>query len=157
MLEAGEIDALYSAMMPPAMLRRSAKVARLFPDYEEVERDYFRRTGIFPIMHTVVLRRDVYEKTPWAARALCQAFQAAKDQAQQLYRAAEPFFGAPYMIPWLSAHLERNRALMGEDPWPYGLEANRKALETCLRYHREQGLLQRSWRLEELFAPEALA
>lgn len=157
MLEAGEIDALFSAWLPPSFMRRSPNVARLFPDYQAVERDYFRRTGIFPIMHAVVIRREIYEQNRWVARSLMQAFEQAKARAVEQYRAAEAFFGAPYMVPWLPALLEENRALMGEDAWPYGLEPNRKTLETYLRYHAEQGLSKRCWTLEELFAPECLA
>ena len=121
-----------------------------------VERDYFRRTRIFPIMHAIVIRRAVYEENRWIARALMAAFQQAKDQATRQYRAAERFFGAPFMVPWLAAHLEENRALMGEDPWPYGVEANRKTLETYLRYHHEQGLSRR-FTIDEIFAPETLS
>ena len=88
-LEAGEIDALFSAWMPPSFRKRPTNVAQLFPDYEKVERDYFRRTGIFPIMHTVVIRRDIYEKNRWIARSLAAAFQQAKDQATRHYRIAE--------------------------------------------------------------------
>lgn len=157
MLEAGEIDALFSAWMPPSFVKGSPNVARLFPDYEAVERDYFRRTGVFPIMHTVVIRRDIYEQNRWIARALAAAFQQAKDQATRHYRMAETFFGAPFMVPWLTAHLEKNRALMGEDPWPYGIAANRKTLDTYLRYHFEQGLSKRRYAIEEIFAPETLA
>ncbi|HXQ51600.1 MAG TPA: hypothetical protein VN802_10945 [Stellaceae bacterium] len=156
MLEASEIDALFSAWMPPSFVKGSPNVARLFPDYEAVERDYFRRTGVFPIMHTVVIRRDIYDKNRWIARALAAAFQQAKDQAQRHYRMAETFFGAPFMVPWLPAHLEQNRALMGDDFWPYGIDGNRKTLETYLRYHFEQGLSKRRYAIEELFAPETL-
>lgn len=156
MLDAGEIDALFTAWMPPSFLKRSPNVARLFPDYERVERDYFRRTGIFPIMHTVVIRRAVYERNRWIARALAAAFQQAKDQATRHYRMAETFFGAPFMVPWLAAHLEENRALMGDDAWPYGIAANRETLDTYLRYHFEQGLSKRRFAIEDIFAPETL-
>jgi ABC-type nitrate/sulfonate/bicarbonate transport system substrate-binding protein len=156
MLEAGEIDALFSAWLPQGLNRRSGNIVRLFPDYERVERDYYRCTGIFPIMHTMVIRRDVYEKNRWIARSLCTAFQQAKDIAQRQYRAAETFFGAPYMVPWLPALLEENRALMGEDPWPYGIEPNRKTLEAYLRYHYEQGLSKRLYKPEDIFVPETL-
>ena len=139
MLEAGEIDALYSAWVPPSYVKGSPKVGRLFEDHAYVERDYWRRTGIFPIMHTVVIRREIYEKNRWVARALMDAFQQAKDRAVELYRTAERFFGAPFMVPWLPALLEENRALMGAEPWPYGIGPNRKTLETVLRYHAEQG------------------
>jgi hypothetical protein len=156
MLETGEIDALFTAWLPPSFVKNSPNVARLFPDYEAVERDWFRRTHIFPIMHTVVIRRDLYEQNRWIARSLMQAFDAAKARAIEQYRIAETFFGAPFMVPWLPAVLEKNRALMGNDPWAYGVQANRKTLETYLRYHAEQGLSKRHWNIDELFAPECL-
>jgi 4,5-dihydroxyphthalate decarboxylase len=156
MLESGEIDALYSAWVPPSVTKGSPRVGRLFEDFERVERDYFRRTKIFPIMHTVVIRREVYEKNRWIAKSLMAAFQGAKDQAVRLYKTGEMFFGAPHMIPWLTALQAENRALMGEDHWPYGVAANRKALETFLRYNHEQGLLRRRYSVEEIFAPETL-
>ena len=157
MLEGGEIDALFSAWLPPSFAKGSAKVARLFPDYEAVERDWFRRTHIFPIMHTVVIRRELYERNRWVARSLMQAFDAAKAEAVKQYNTAETFFGAPFMVPWLPALIEANRALMGNDPWAYGLEANRKTLETYLRYHAEQGLSKQHWAVEDLFVRECLA
>jgi len=156
MLQKGEIDALFSAHIPPSARRSPQLVQRLFPDFERVERDYFARTGIFPIMHTVVIRRETYDENRWIARAIMTAFEAAKAIALKAYNASDIFFNAPSMIPWLVALREKNRALLGDDYWPYGLEPNRKTLETCLRYHREQGLLKRSYRLEDLFAPETL-
>jgi len=156
MLERGEIDALFSAHIPPSARKNPARVRRLFADFEDVERDYFRRTNIFPIMHTIAIRREVYEQNRWIARELMQAFEKAKALAMKAYNAADVFFNAPTMIPWFVSLRERNRALMGENFWPYGVEANRKTLEACLRYHREQGILKRSYKLEELFAPEAL-
>jgi hypothetical protein len=157
MLVSGEIDALFTAWVPPSFAKGSDKVARLFPDYEAVERDYFRRTRIFPMMHTVVIRRDVYEQNRWIARSLMQAFETAKAHAIEQYRMAESFFGAPFMVPWLPALLEENRALMGDEAWAYGVAPNRKTIETYLRYHAEQGLSQRTWKIEELFAPECLS
>jgi 4,5-dihydroxyphthalate decarboxylase len=156
MLEAGEIDALFSAWLPPSFVKGSPKVVRLFPDYEAVERDWFQRTRVFPIMHTVVIRRELYEQNRWVAKSLMQAFDAAKAKAIAQYRFAEMFFGAPFMVPWLPALIEENRALMGDGAWAYGLESNRKTLETYLRYHAEQGLSKRIWKLDELFAPECL-
>jgi hypothetical protein len=156
MLVKGEIDALFSAHIPPSMRKTPDRVRRLFPDFEDVERDYFRRTGVFPIMHAVVIRRDVYEKNRWIARALMAAFEEAKALAMKAYAATDIFFNAPSMIPWFVALREKNRALMGDSFWPYGLEANRKALEACLRYNQEQGILKRSHKLEDLFAPETL-
>jgi hypothetical protein len=156
MLERGEIDALFSAHIPPSARKNPARVRRLFPDFEDVERDYFRRTNIFPIMHTIAIRRDVYEQNRWIARELMRAFEEAKALAMKAYNAADVFFNAPIMIPWFVSLREKNRALMGENFWPYGVEANRKTLEACLRHHREQGILKRSYNIEELFAPEAL-
>jgi 4,5-dihydroxyphthalate decarboxylase len=155
MLASGEIDALFSAWVPPSY-GKVPSVQRLFPDYEAVERDYFRRTRIFPIMHVIVIRRAIYEENRWIARALVAAFQQAKDQATRQYRAAVQFFGAPFMVPWMAALLEENRALMGDDPWPYGVEPNRKTLETYLRYHHEQGLSKRRYAIDEIFVPETL-
>jgi 4,5-dihydroxyphthalate decarboxylase len=156
MLEGGEIDALYSAIVPPALIRGSPRVRRLFEDYEAVERDYFRRTGIFPIMHTVVMRKDVYQQNPWIARSLYDAFKEAKDKAARLYQMGESFMHGLFMIPWLTAHREENRRLMGDDLWPYGVERNVKVLDTFLRYHHEQGLSKRRLRVDELFVPETL-
>jgi len=156
MLDSGEIDALFTAHIPPSARKSPNRVRRLFSDFEDVERDYFRRTGIFPIMHTVVIRREVYERNRWIARALLDAFEEAKALAMTAYNAGDVFFNAPSMVPWFASLREKNRALMGDDFWPYGITENRKAIETCLRYHREQGILKRTYRIEELFAPETL-
>ena len=156
MLESGEIAALYSALTPPSLLKGSKKVARLFPDYETVERDYFRKTSIFPIMHTLVIRRDVYEKNRWLAQSIAKAFKDARDQAYQLYKVGDGLMHGMFMVPWFTAHRDENRALLGEDPYPYGVEANRKVLDTFCRYHHEQGLSKRRYKPEELFAPETL-
>jgi len=154
MLDAGEIDAMYSAITPPSFLKGSKNIRRLFTDFESVERAYFRKTGVFPIMHTLVIRRDVYQKNPWVAQSLYKAFKAAKQKAYDTYRWGEQYSNALHGIPWLNAHLEENRTLMGDDLWPYGLEPNRKAIETFLRYHREQGLSTREVKADDLFAPE---
>jgi hypothetical protein len=156
MLQKGEIDALFTAHVPPSARKNPQLVQRLFPDFEAVERDYYSRTGIFPIMHVVVIRRDVYKNNRWIARSIMKAFEDAKAIAVKAYNASDIFFNAPSMIPWFVGLREKNRALMGDDYWPYGLERNRKTLEACLRHHKEQGLLERSHRLEDLFAPETL-
>ncbi|HEY7065244.1 MAG TPA: hypothetical protein VII06_27455 [Chloroflexota bacterium] len=156
MLESGEIDALYSAIVPPSLLKGSPRVRRLFEDYEAVERDYYQRTGIFPIMHTVVMRRDVYQQNPWIARALYDAFKAAKDKAARQYQMGEAFMHGLFMMPWFTSLREKNRRLLGDDLWPYGVERNRKVLDTFLRYHHEQGVSQRRIQVDELFAPETL-
>ncbi|MGA3295462.1 MAG: ABC transporter substrate-binding protein [Candidatus Acidiferrales bacterium] len=153
MLEAGEIDALYTARMPSSFVRGSGKVRRLFENYEQVERDYFLKTKIFPIMHTVVIRRDVYEKSPWVAQSLYKAFAKAQQEA---YRELYETGALNVMLPWLVQHVEDTRALMGTDFWPYGLEPNAHTLDTFLRYSFEQGLSKRPLKPTELFAPETL-
>ena len=157
MLATGEIDALIGAHAPQGARDGSGNIRRLFADCEAVERDWFKRTGVFPIMHTVVIRRDVYEKNRWIAAELFRAFDEARKLAMQTYAASDIFFNAPVMIPFFSHLRERNRELMGDDFWPYGLERNRKTLETFLRYHREQGILKMPLAVDELFAPETLA
>jgi len=153
MLADGEIDALHTARMPSTFLTRPDRVRRLFPDYEQVEQRYFRDTRIFPIMHAIVIRRDVYESDRWLAQSLCKAFAAAQRKAyDDLYVTA----ALKTMLPWLTAHVEETRALMGDDYWPYGLGANRATLATFLRYHHESGLSKRLVKPEELFAPESL-
>ena len=153
MLADGELDALVTARAPSTFHSEPEKVKRLFPDYVEVEKAYYRRTGIFPTMHTVVLRREIYEGNRWIAQSLTKAFTAAKAKAYALYNQTAAL---PAMVPWLVAALEEARREMGEDWWPYGVEPNRKVLETFLRYHHEQGLSKRLRSPEELFAPETL-
>jgi 4,5-dihydroxyphthalate decarboxylase len=156
MLESGEIDALYSGIVPPCFLRGSARVRRLFEDFESVEREYFRQTGIFPISHTVGIRADVYRANRWIARALLKALDAAKAKAYDYYEEQESSMLRLLGIPWLAALRERNRQLFGDDVWPYGFARNRKAIETFIRYHHEQGLSERRLAPEDLFAPETL-
>jgi 4,5-dihydroxyphthalate decarboxylase len=150
MLAAGELDALVTARAPSTFPKA---VNRLFPDYMEQEKAYYKRTKIFPIMHTVVIRRDVYAKNPWVAQALYKAFVASKKVAYEMYAQTAAM---PSMLPWTSAAADEARSEMGEDWWPYGLEPNRHVLETFLRYHHEQGLSKRLLTPEELFAPEAM-
>lgn len=153
MLLEGEIDALYTARMPSTFRTGGGRVKRLFEDYPEVERQYFRDTGIFPIMHTVAIRRDLYEANRWVAQSLCKAFVQAQ---RRCYEDLQETAALKAMLPWLTAHLEETRREMGDDYWPYGLERNRKTLSTFLRYHHEQGLSTRLLTPDELFAPEAL-
>ena len=153
MLAEGEIDALYTARAPSSFTRGDGRVRRLFENYAEIERDYWRSTGIFPIMHVIVMRRDVYEANRWIAQSLTKAFYAAQKKA---YEDLAETAALKSMLPWLVAHVEEARREMGPDWWPYGLEQNRKALETFTRYHFEQGLSKRQLGLDELFAPESL-
>jgi 4,5-dihydroxyphthalate decarboxylase len=145
MLAAGELDAVISARDPGG--------ERLFADFPAAELEYFRKTRIFPIMHVVVLRRDVYERDRWLAMNLLQAFEEAKNLS--LARAAE--IGVSSVpVPWVSDHARRWREVAGEDFWPYGLERNRPTLEAFLQYAFEQGVCRRHLKPEELFAPETL-
>jgi 4,5-dihydroxyphthalate decarboxylase len=151
MFAAGELDALLSIYIPSLFLGGSPRIARLFPKFKEVEQDYYRRTGIFPIMHTVVLREDVYREHPWAARSLYQAFRAAKDLAVEgLYDTD----ALKLALPWLLDHVEEARRVFGMDFWSYGLAANRPTLEAIGRFVHEQGLSPRVVSPDELFAPE---
>ena len=153
MLASGEIDALYTARMPSSFLSSGGKVKRLFESYVDVEKAYYRKTKIFPIMHTVVIRRDVYEQNRWVAQSLYKAFcQAQAETYKDLYETA----ALKAMLPWLTAHVEEARAEMGDDFWPYGLEKNHATLDTFLRYSFEQGLSKRKLNPEDLFAPESL-
>jgi 4,5-dihydroxyphthalate decarboxylase len=153
MLARGDIDALYTARMPSSFRSGDGTVKRLFEDFLTIERDYFRRTGVFPIMHTVVVRRDVYDRDPWVAQSLYKAFCAAQ---QKTYEDLSETAALKTMLPWLTAHVEETRREMGDDFWPYGLDRNRGALTTFLRYSYEQGLAKQLLRPEQLFAAETL-
>jgi 4,5-dihydroxyphthalate decarboxylase len=150
MLAAGEIDALYTPRTPDSF---GHGVRRLFDPAGPAEEDYFRRTGIFPIMHVVVLRRDVYERNRWLARSLFDAFEESKRLCEE---GIDQTAAARYMLPWLHDEVARTRAVLGEDYWPYGLDRNTEVLRTFLRYSYDQGLSARKLDPEELFAPETL-
>lgn len=144
----GEIDAYIGARISDAA-QRSLSVQRLWPDYKERERDYFRRTRLFPIMHTIAIRRDVYERDPFVARSLFDALIAAKEIARSKMR----YLGTlRYMLPWMFAEIEEVDAVFGRDPFVDGLEPNRPELEMTLKYLREQALLDRPVTLEDAFA-----
>ncbi|MBI4443387.1 MAG: ABC transporter substrate-binding protein [Acidobacteria bacterium] len=147
----GKIDALLSAEPPSAFVEGDPRVRRLFPDFRSVEQDYYRRTGLFPIMHTLVIRRDVYAEHPWMAQSLLQAFTRSKQEAEQVLTGHCGWLVC--MLPWAMAELADTRRLMGNDYWPYGMEPNRKVLETFCQYAQEQGLTSRRVTAEELFAP----
>jgi 4,5-dihydroxyphthalate decarboxylase len=149
LLAAGEIQAIIGSNLPRA-LGRHPDVARLFPDYRAREKDYFRRTRIFPIMHLIVIRNDVYERNPFVATSLYNAFNAAKDRAWERIR----FSGTlRYMLPWLPDDVAEIDELFGGDCWPYGVEPNRPTLEALVTYMVEQGLIPEAIPIEKLFAP----
>jgi len=153
MLEAGEIDALISPRAPSAFLKGSPHVKRLFDDYVSVEMEYYRKTGIFPIMHVVVIRDEILERHPWVAANLYQAFVEAK---QRVYDGFNQTAAPKVTLPWLTSEVERAKELMGEDFWPYGLEENRTTLEALIQYSHEQGLIKRKPKVEELFSKSTL-
>lgn len=154
MLADGEIDALHTARAPSTFYSEPGKVRRLFPNFVDVEKAYFAKTGIFPIMHVVAIRRDVYEKNRWIAQALYKAFV----EAQQLsYEQLLVSASLKTMLPWQIAAVEDTIATMGREWWPYGIEKNRHVIETFTRYHHEQGLSPRQLTIEEMFAPETFA
>lgn len=142
-----DLDALIS-YSPPEPFGRDASMLRLFPDWRAVEKNYFQRTTLFPIMHIMGIRRDVLAVHPTLAGALVQAF----DQAKQLAHAQlDVHHALPVMLPWMTAELQATQALMGQDFWKYGLEANRSTLETQIRWSFEQGLIPRRLALDEIF------
>ena len=153
MLEAGELDGVISARAPSCFERGAPNVARLFADYRSTEEDYFRRTKIFPTMHIIGIRKSLVERHPWLPVSVFKAFVRAKELA--LYELGQ--IGHLFVsLPWGVSEFEKARALMGNDYWSYGFEANRHVLETFMRYHHEQGLSQRKVAPEELFAASTL-
>jgi len=149
MLAEGGIDALIGAFIPKSH-GRHPDVQRLFPDYKRMEAAYHAATGVFPIMHALVLRRDRHEAHPWLAHALASACARAKEQAWQRLR----FSGAlAATLPWLMDHVEETVAALGPDPWPYGVDENRATLDAFAAMLRADGYLDRALACEEVFAP----
>ena len=153
MLADGEIDGIMSARAPSAFVNQAPNVGRLFPDYKEREKDYYRRTGMFPIMHLIGIRRDRLEEHPWLATSVYKAFCEAKDIALREVRQAHVPIAS---LPWMEAEALETIALMGKDYWRYGVEENRKEIEAMVRYSYDQGLAVRKLSVEELFAPSTL-
>lgn len=151
MLAAGEIDALHTARAPSTFDGKN--VVRLFPNYADEEKAYYKKTGMFPIMHTIVIKRELYEQNRWIAQTLMKMFVEAQKhtyemQAQTAAHAA--------MLPFHNAHVDEARELMGDDYWPYGFERNEKPLATFLKYHHQCGLSKKLLKPADLFAPETL-
>ena len=153
MLESGEIDALFSPRAPASFGKGNGKVRRLFEDTHAAEREYYERTRIFPIMHVVAIRREIYERHRWVAQSLFKGFVEAQRMAyQDLHETA----ALKVMLPWLIQHLAETEALMGRDFWAYGYKPNVQTIDRLLRYHYEQGLSRRQLTPEEIFTPETL-
>ena len=153
MIDSGEIDAMMSPRMPTCFINGSPRVRRLFPNYKQAEMVYFRKTGLFPIMHVMVIRRAIYDAHPWVAQNLYKAFCEAKDLCmRELYDTNV----LRVSLPWTAAEYEETRALMTADYWPYGIASNRANLETLHSYLYEQGLIKQKLNLDELFASETV-
>src|SRR5213593_1270637 len=147
MLAEGEIPAMINPYIPKPIVNGDPRVTRLFPNYKEVEREYFQQTGIFPIMHVTVIKQEIVDKYPWAAVSLAKAFEKAKQVCYQ--RVVNPRI---VPLAWFSHQWDDERKVLGPDPWAYGLgEANRKNLQTIIRYCHRQGLIKREMTIEELF------
>jgi 4,5-dihydroxyphthalate decarboxylase len=154
MLAVGALDAVMSARRPSCFVSGHAKVRRLFPDYRAAERDYFRKTGLFPIMHAVGVRRDVLNGHPWLAGSVYKAFAQAKKLADAEFAETTAL---KIGLPWVNAEYDATRELMGDDFWSYGLDAaNRRTLEAMARYSFEQGLAVRLLKVDEMFAASTI-
>ena len=147
LLADGDIDAVISSR-PVEDIGSNPDIARMFPNYREVEKDYYLRTRIFPIMHLIVIRRDVHEAHPFVARSLYDALCEAKDRALAQMRERGAL---RYMLPWLPADMDEIDDVFGGDPWPYGIEANRPTLEALVQYMVEQHFIPRRIPIEDLF------
>lgn len=147
LLEAGELDAVMGTSLP-ASLRRAPHVRRLFPNFHEVERDYYERTKIFPIMHLIAIRKSVHERYPFVATSLYQAFEESKNLALAKMK---NLVSLRYMLPWMTSELEEIEEVFGGDPWPSGVEANRPTLEALATYLQEQYVTERKMNVDDLF------
>jgi 4,5-dihydroxyphthalate decarboxylase len=148
MLAEGEIPAMLSPEIPRLFLQGDERIVRMFPNYKDIELAYFRKTGIFPIMHVTTIKQEIVDKYPWVPTNLVKAFEEAKNIA---YRR----IANPRMVPiaWVRTALEEQEEVLGTDPWAYGLTpANRKNLETVLRYTHQQGMIGKMMPLDSLFA-----
>jgi 4,5-dihydroxyphthalate decarboxylase len=153
LLERGELDGMI-AYKPPKCFAAGAKhVRRLFEDYPAAEQEYFRRTRIFPIMHLLGVRKDVYQKNPLLVLPVMQAFQRAKRAAIEALGSLSTLEAT---LPWVGAAQKKAQAIMGQDYWPYGVQANAAAISSIARYSYEQGLAARELKAAELFAPASL-
>ena len=153
MLESGEADGALIHQVPECFANGSPRVKRLFPDYKAAETEYYQRTGVHPMMHCVVLRRDVHERTPWALGSIYQAMCEAREETLE---SLNDNGALSAMIPFLPAVMDETREIFGDDFWPYGVEANRKSLEKLLSYAHGQGLTPMLLGLEDLFGESVL-
>jgi 4,5-dihydroxyphthalate decarboxylase len=151
MLLAGELDGIISAREPASFKAGNPGIARLWPDYRSLEESYYRETGIFPIMHTIVIKKETTDRYPWVAMNLLQAFEEAKSNS--LARLSS-IVNSPIPVPWSYDSYEQAVEILGKDLWPYGIEANRRTLDAFLQFCAEQGVTTRRLGIEELFPSE---
>ena len=154
LLLSGGCDALIAPITPKAFQEGNPKIRQLFRDAPAAERAYFKKTGVFPIMHAVAIRTDAIEADPGLPKAVFEMYRQAKQLA---YANMETTTSLKITLPWVSQELEETRELMGRDFWRYGIEANRKELELIMRYTHEQGMVKRRGQFEEMFAPSTLS
>lgn len=150
LLESGEVDAAFLHQVPPCFSKESPRVKRMFPDYKSAEVEYYRRTGIHPIMHCIILRKDIYRQYPWALQSLYKAFCETRQKVADALSDNGALFA---MIPFLPSVMEETYKIFGKNFWPYGIEANRNTLEKLVKYAHQQGLTPRILEVDELFAP----
>jgi 4,5-dihydroxyphthalate decarboxylase len=153
LLESGDVAAAIAPNVPRALREGRTDIVNLWPNYRELEVEYFKRTGIFPIMHVTTIRKEIVEKEPWVVQSLMDAFERSK-------RAAYRKLVNPRIVPlaWYRSYWDEERELLGPDPWQYGLSAaNRKNLETLAGYVHQQTMSERLVKVDELFAKEALS
>lgn len=148
MLVNGDLDAIMVARAPTVFIRKHPDVARLFPDYQAMEEEYFKRTKVFPIMHIVAMRRAVLDKNPWVARNLYNAFEESKNRS---FERALDISVSRYPFPWMTDYIEKMQEKFGKDLFPYGIEESRPTLELFLQYAYEQGIAHRHAKVEEIF------
>ena len=154
MLEAGELDALVTARAPSCFTRGAPHIGRLFPDTRAAEEAYYRKTGMFPIMHLIGIRRSLVAQHPWLAASVMKAFEEARAIALHELRQVGTL---AVMLPWLADDLARATAVMRPELWPYGVGPNRRELDAMLRWARGDGLVAGEVAVEDLFAPSTLA
>lgn len=153
LLVSGEVDALFHAVEPKAYLDGNPLIVRLFPDSKRVEQSYYSKTGIFPIMHAVAVRKSLLEENPWLTEAIFKAYSESKKQDYIFMRKYGWVFDS---LPWYGQELESTTKIMGNNFWPYGIDVNRKTLETLFRYSYEQELSSRELTIQELFHSSGL-
>jgi 4,5-dihydroxyphthalate decarboxylase len=153
LLLSGEVDALFHAAEPKAYVQGNPNVRRLFTNSRKTEQDYFIKTGVFPIMHAVAIRKSLAEENPWLVEAVFNAYSESKAMD---FAFMQKFGWAYDSLPWFAQEFEETKKIMGDNYWPYGIEPNRKTLESIFRYSFEQGLAKKHLSVEELFLASSL-